>query len=66
MSASPGGSGSGEEVPVLLACRHGVDDHFFTALENQDNGLKQASLSVEAKSQLTLRPVVIIKRLNPQ
>lgn len=43
-------SGSGQEIPVLLAGRHGVDDHLVAALEEEDDGLEQAGLSVEAES----------------
>ena len=43
-----------------------MDHHLLTTLEDEDHGLKQASLGVEAKSQLPLRPAVLVKRLNPE
>lgn len=57
---------SGQEVPVLLPGWHGVDDHLVAALEDEDDGLKQARLGVEAEPQLATRPVIVFDRLYPE
>lgn len=31
---------SGQEVPILLAREHGMNDHLLTTLEDQDHGLE--------------------------
>ncbi len=56
---------SGQEIPVLLAGWHGVNDQFFAALEDEDNCLKQASVGVEAEPQFAVRPVLLIEWLHP-
>lgn len=46
----PERSGSGQELPVLSASWHRVDDHLVTVLEDEDDGLEEARLDVESES----------------
>lgn len=56
--------GSGQEVPVLPASRHGVDNHLVAAGEDEDDGLEQARLGVEAEPQFAVRQVVLVERFD--
>src|SRR5690625_3709719 len=60
------GFSSGQEVPVLPAGWHGVNDQFFAALEDEDDRLEQASLGVEAEPQFAVGPVLLIEWLHPE
>lgn len=46
-------------------CWHGVDDELVTALEDEDDGLEEARLSVEPEAKFTVGPVVVIEGFDP-
>lgn len=55
----------GQKVPVLSSGGHGMDHQLLATFKDQHNGLKQAGPGVEAKPQLTMRPVIFLKRFDP-
>lgn len=57
---------SGQQVKVLLAGRHGVDDHLFSALIDEDDGLQQPRVGIEPESQLSVRRAGIVEGFDPQ
>lgn len=55
----------GEQIPVLLAGRHRVDDHLLATFEHQHHGLQQPGMGVEAEPKLA-KGRTIVQRLNPK
>ncbi len=51
--------GSVEQVKVLSACPHGVDDELIAAVEAEDDNLEKAAGRVETKAQLPRWTVVV-------
>ena len=45
---------------------HRLDDQLFAALEDQHDGLEEPGTGVEAKPELTVWPLVLLDRLDPQ
>jgi hypothetical protein len=43
-----------------------VDDHLIAALEDQDNGLQQPGVGVEAQAQLAIGRSTLVERFDPQ
>ena len=46
--------------------RHGVDDHFIAALEDQDHRLQQSGTGVKTQTQLPVGWAVLVEWLDPQ
>ena len=61
----PTGVVLGQEVEVLSAGRHGVDNDLVAVVEDQDHGFKEAGFRVEAEAQFAPWWVVV-ERFNPQ
>ena len=57
--------GLGEYFPVLLARRHGVNDHFVTALEHQHHRLQKPGLGVETEAQFATGWVISVQWFDP-
>ena len=56
----------GQEVQVLPASRHGVDDNLVPALEDEDHRLQEAGTGVETQAQLPSWRAALVERLDPQ
>ena len=57
---------SGQQIPELPSCGHGMDEHLLTAFEDEHDGLEQSRLRVEAKTQLSVWSLVFFERFDPQ
>ena len=55
-----------EQLPVLLACRHGVDDQLIPAGEYQHHGLQEPCLRVETQAELAIGWAIAVERFNPE
>jgi len=55
-----------EQLPVLLACRHGVDDQLIPAGEYQHHGFQEPRLSVETQAELAIGWSTAVERFNPE
>lgn len=58
--------GLGQQVQVLLARRHGVNDRLLATRKDQNDGLQQPRVGVEPESQFPLWQAVTIKRFDPE